>query len=85
MTLRKRGRGGEPVTRRRDDQDKQFRLELTAEAEPMNAGVKIEAPRDTVLVSFVDASTLAIRREAIRRVRASGIFSFPPRDPKLTA
>jgi hypothetical protein len=33
---------------------------------------------DTVkVVSFVDAATLAVRREAIRRVRNAGIFAVP--------
>jgi formate-dependent phosphoribosylglycinamide formyltransferase (GAR transformylase) len=30
------------------------------------------------VVPFVDAATLAIRRQAVRRVRERGIFGLPP-------
>lgn len=34
-------------------------------------------PKNNV-VPFVDAATLAVRRQAVRRVREAGIFRLPP-------
>ena len=49
----------------------QLRLNLSESAKPT---VPQDSPK---VVPFVDAGTLAVRREAIERVRARGIFQPP--------
>ena len=51
---------------------------VAAEQFRLNLEQKIEVVRSTAdVVSFVDAETRAVRKEAIERVRNSGIF-VPP-------
>jgi hypothetical protein len=49
----------------------QLRLNLAENPKPANT-----SDRSTV-VAFVDAGTLAVRRDAIERVKARGIFQAP--------
>jgi hypothetical protein len=48
-------------------------LRLNLSETPKSASSKSAA----TVVSFVDAGTLAVRREAIERVKARGIFQAP--------
>jgi hypothetical protein len=64
--------GGNAVSKPRDDAPEQ----LTGEP-------KATAFSKRNVVSFVDPATLQLRREAIQRVQASGIFGLPRFSPKL--
>jgi hypothetical protein len=67
--------GRQPVTNQRGNRDEeQLLLDLQQQKE-LSRGDRSN-PRSNV-VSFVDAGTLDVRREAVMRVRASGIFAVP--------
>lgn len=66
---------GATMAKWRNDATEQFSLDLTPEM--TEVGYATEAPRSRNVVSFTDANTLAVRREAIRRVKLSGIFTPP--------
>jgi hypothetical protein len=55
--------------------DETEQLELTLIAEAKRA-LSCE-PEPVKVVGFLDAATLATRREATQRVRSSGIFAIP--------
>lgn len=53
----------------------QLDLDLTAKAEGGEFRVQNAGGR---VMPFVDSATLQVRRDALRRVAASGIFRVPP-------
>ena len=64
------------MTKPRDDSTEQFSFDLTpADGDPARMSASKSDSR--VILQFVDAKTRAVRREAIRRVKASGIFPSP--------
>jgi hypothetical protein len=77
-----RGRG--PVTKRSDSEIKQLTLDLAVKSRPVHGHVS-EGHQRAAVVSFVDSATIALRRDAIQRVRESGIFSVPDYAPKRKA
>ncbi|BCG72554.1 hypothetical protein MesoLj113a_37120 [Mesorhizobium sp. 113-1-2] len=60
---------------RRQDSGVQLSLDLKVEGQKKVGVSPSVAPPN--VVAFVDAGTLAIRRDAIKRVQASGIFPAP--------
>jgi hypothetical protein len=76
--------GIEPMGKRPDASSmNQLSLPLPASSQSdKNVGAKSRP--DATLVRFVDADTLAVRRDALRRVEASGIFHRAP-ESKLKA
>jgi hypothetical protein len=62
------------VKKHKGDESRQLCLDFGARNEP--TAFDSQPARGPRVVSFVDATTLALRREAIRRVRQSGIFSI---------
>lgn len=69
------------MTKRRELPGQQLTLDLVDKA-----ASDLTTPLQPNVVAFVDAATLAVRREAIRRVQASGIFAPPSGSgPRLKA
>lgn len=64
------------MTKRKADLPMQLSFEFTMNAPPPDVPPAKESS-PIVVISFVDASTLAIRKAAFRRVKASRIFSVP--------
>lgn len=70
------------MTKRNNDNRDQLVLNLSGDPCPRRDGLFDGDQRpctSSAVVSFVDASTLAVRRNALRRVAASGIFAVPTR------
>jgi hypothetical protein len=68
------------MTNRPDDSGEQLSLDFAAKTQKDKNAPAVRPPQN--VVPFVDATTLAIRRDAVRRVRSSGIFPAP-QDPGL--
>jgi hypothetical protein len=64
------------VTKRGRDEPEQLSLDFAA---PSGNSRKhnVQPVARPNIVGFVDAGTVALRREAIRRVKSSGIFAVP--------
>lgn len=54
----------------------QLKLDLTGKTRTNDGALK---PASTSVVPFSDAATLQVRREAVQRITASGIFALPLR------
>ena len=65
------------MSKKSDDSTRQLAFDFS---NTMNPGAETNLPatqEPANVVSFVDAATLAVRRDAIKRVQASGIFALP--------
>jgi len=65
---------------RKKTDESQLSLSLAARSKDQAAGSAI--PRKPILISFVDSTTLKIRREAASRVKSAGIFSLPSKSKR---
>ena len=69
------------MTKQSDNEIKQLALDLAVKPQPVRMNV-LEERQGAAVFSFVDSATIALRRDAIQRVRESGIFSVPDHEPK---
>jgi hypothetical protein len=62
--------------RRQRGKDHSGQLTLSFSQATKAATKKVEGPGRAHVVRFVDAATLAVRQDAVRRVQSTGIFSL---------